>query len=340
MALSEPWPGTSGRAQARDIRNDLEGVVARTGIFPGSSTAPLLNKTSTMTPTIRAFDAAFRRTASDGTQLVSNDGPTGLFPAFDAAPASGARKDLLVLSVYDTAFDATAGAKFEIVKGDASTATDPAPRRDKMLANQMEIGTLTIPAGATSLASANVVWTETFQFAALRGAPVYFRKLQELRDAAVSSFVSGDTAFSLDTGNTFQLLNGTWNVLKRRVPRLFLDVPGASTWSLPGNRALTTLWTGTFDLEVPEIVRLVHESVFDPGSSNGAGSLYLYLNGSQIGPAHRLVTPGGNYSPYFLHLEDIALGAAGTNTFQLKLSTESASGSLYGNAPHYYVSST
>lgn len=251
MALSQSWPGVSGKAQVLDIRRDLAGAVVRQGVFASvadtlAAPTPLLNKTSTMTPTVREFNAAIRRgPVNDGSQLIYNDGPTGLFPTFGTAPQSGSRKDLFWVKAFDTTYDSKASVEFGITPGDVSAGT-AVPRRDLMPTGALELGTLLLPAGATSLQSANVVWEDTFDFAMLRGGTLYVRR-ESLLANELTTVPLGTTAYAVAEDRTYVLsaqTNGTryWLHLFGK-PSSSLMVP-ASVFSNDGSRPVYVRRTG------------------------------------------------------------------------------------------------
>lgn len=207
MALSQSWPGVSGKAQALDVRRDLAGMVVRAGVMPmADMTTPLMTKTSTMIPQVKEFHAAVRRAnVQDGVQLIHNDGPTGTFPQFDAAPQTGTRLDLLYVRVYDTAFDSKASVEFEKITGTATTGIAQA-RRDLLPAGAVELGTVLFPAGATTLNSSGVVYTDTYQFGALRGGAIWFRDVADMTDADAALHPMGASGRLRSTGEQYSVV--------------------------------------------------------------------------------------------------------------------------------------
>lgn len=184
MTLRQSWPGVSGKAQVLDIRNDLASAVVRQGVMPmADMTTPIMSKSGSLRPTVREFHAAIKRpNRSDGVQLIYNDGPTGTFPTFGSAPATGTRMDLLWVKAFDTLYDDRANVEFGITPGISTTGT-AVPDRASMPEGALELGTLLIPAGATTLNSSGVVWRDTYQIGALRAAPVFFRSTDDMTDA-------------------------------------------------------------------------------------------------------------------------------------------------------------
>jgi hypothetical protein len=193
--LSQSWPGVSGAAQVSDVRNDVEGLVFRQGVLPhGDNTKPnaqLLNRGSSMTPSPKEFFAVIMRTVSDGAQFIYNDGPGGVVPAFETAPQAGSRLDLFWVKAYDTKYDGKSGVEFGISKGDATTTGSPTARRQDMPVGALELGTMLIPAGATTLVSAGVTWTDTYQFAALRGGTLFYRSAGAMNAAEAALYPLG-----------------------------------------------------------------------------------------------------------------------------------------------------
>lgn len=211
MTLKQSWPGVSGKAQILDIRNALAGAVVRQGVFQSLSDAtavasqvPLMNKTNSMKPTVREFHAAIKRpNRGDGAQLVYNDGPSGTYPEFETAPASGSRKDILWVKAFDTLYDARAGVEFGITKGVSTTGTAQ-PDRASLPEGALELGTLLLPAGATTLQSTGVVWEDTYAFGLLRGGVLYVRKEADLA-AELSNHPLGTPAYAIAEDRSYQL---------------------------------------------------------------------------------------------------------------------------------------
>lgn len=304
MALSQSWPGVSGKAQALDIRRDVAGIVIRQGILPSAADpdTPLLNKTSTMIPTVREFHAAIKRTASDGSQLIHNDGPTGTFPQFTAAPQTGSRMDILWVKAFDTAYDPKANVEFGITDGVATTGTAVA-NRAAMPAGAMELGTLLVPAGATTLQSAGVIWTNTAQFGALRGGPILVRREAELDATLAALLPLGAQATALDTQQTLEVgfgfsgLNRGWYPVGGNMPRFYMERnPGVA--AVPGSGGFFTMDTqyvfdsasrqmrGGFTTDTySKIITIPYDGLYRiqgqtiyASNSNGSRSMYAVRN--------------------------------------------------------------
>lgn len=289
--LTQSWPGVSGKAQALDIRQAVAGMVLRPGVMPGPNdpATPLLNKTTTMTPTLREFNLAYRRNATDGIQLFYNDGPTQAaneMPAFAAAPATGSRMDILYVKSFDPAYDdASLGTspRYLIAQGDATTGTAQ-PRRDRILPGGFELGTLLLPAGATTLQSANVVWTDTYQFGALRGGLVIFRNAAEMNAGVTAKFMPyGQECMNLETLQTYVLgrVDGAPRLAERGT-NLF-----GSSQTFPGgtivNQGTTrSLYSANVPTPVEGLLHIEVGAYLGSGSTTPwAGEFAVYLNGAR-----------------------------------------------------------
>jgi len=234
MTLKQAWPGVSGKAQVLDIRNDLAGMLIRQGVLASASdgavpAVPLLNKSNTLTPSVREFHAIIKRpNRADGSQMIYNDGPTGAFPAFGSAPQTGTRLDLLWVKAFDTLYDDRGNVEFGITPGTSTTGTAQA-NRAAMPEGALELGTLLMPAGATTLNSAGVVWTDTYQYGAIRGVNFFVRTEAELTSALQALLPLGQQVTSLDTQCTFEVGFGFGNAnrgfypVSGNMPRLYMD---------------------------------------------------------------------------------------------------------------------
>lgn len=138
-----------------------------------------------------------------------------------AASTASARRDLVVLRVYDTeSADATSEGKVEIVKG--TTTSDPAvPARSLVLAQ------LDIAANGTSV---SVV--DRRQFTAAAGGLVPF--FSQFAPAS-SDLAPGTIAYSLSSGNSFQNVMGSLvpiagQVATLKALRTSTDSIAGSTW--------------------------------------------------------------------------------------------------------------
>lgn len=259
MALTQSWPGVSGKAQVLDVRKDLLGIVARSGIIPDLVTTSLLNKTNSMTPTLRQFYLAIVRANSgaDGAQLISNDGPTGPVPAFDPAPQTGSRLDLFWVKAFDPLYESEGDVRYGITPGVPTTGTAVADRAS-MPAGAVELGTMLIPAGATTLQSANVVWTETFRYGALRGGSFLYRTFDDMVNDRANA-PRGQIASLISDGSLWEKVGVGWRAVLvpdvNRVRLRYYDSTSAPTTSTevftmvipatPVEQLLSTTVTGT-----------------------------------------------------------------------------------------------
>jgi hypothetical protein len=271
MTLKQAWPGVSGKAQILDIRNDLAGVVVRQGVMPfADMSLPLMNKTSTMRPTVREFHAAIKRTSrADGAQLIYNDGPTGAFPTFSAAPGTGSRMDLLWVKAFDTLYDGTADVQFGITPGVSTTGTAVADRAS-MPEGALELGTLLIPAGATTLNSTGVVWTNTYQFGALRGMAIWVRDPAEFTAADAALHPAGLRGVVFGTQAPYEVRQNTAATPVRRWVRSGGGTFVGTRQQAIGNGAVSNL--GAFNRDATYSDR---DDFFTPGTSTLMEGDYL-----------------------------------------------------------------
>lgn len=115
-----------------------------------------------------------------------------------------------------------------------------------------------------------------------------------------------------------------------------LLVPSTITSALPANWGASasgsnTVSTFSFSSSVARPVRIKYGSIIDPGGGNLGGSWSLRLNGTQLGIAEGMATPGPTKGSWWQQLNKPGWLVAGTNTIQLIVSKESASATIYGN---------
>jgi hypothetical protein len=264
MSLSQAWPGASGAAQVSDVRNDVEAIVMRAGVMPFTSNtrpgATLVNRPGSMTPSITEFYAAIQRTPADGTQFIYNDGPGGVVPAFETAPSAGSRLDLLWVKVFDPKYDAKTGVEFGISKGDATTSGSPIARRGDMPAGALELGTMLIPAGATTLQSSGVTWTDTYQFGALRGGVLYYRSSSAMTSSDAALYPLGTDGMVVGTSRLMYVTTSGWSFGQDDILKA-TNVPNK-----PGN-----------SIAVPADARMYTKVFYTVDSTNSAGYITVTI---------------------------------------------------------------
>lgn len=214
--------------QASDIRKHNAGIFPREGIFPDPTTiaaAGVAYAGSGWAVGARAFVAELKRggapyTQSYGNARVSNDSNVASAWTISAAPASGARIDLLCIRARDTTQgDSSSGAptdgpsgaartgfpEFLVVTGTAGTT----PARPALPAGYFEVAQIQTPSGAASTAGSTI--TQTYPFAHVVGGDIYVRTAAE-RDA-LTNVLPQDVVNVLTgagAGRYIRSLAGTW----------------------------------------------------------------------------------------------------------------------------------
>lgn len=205
MALKNGFPAVSGAANFLDIRRDLAGLVARdsagqirTGIFPRHFNS-LFTARANMQVDVGPFEAVVDR---DGAVFLAHEGTSQI--TIDAAPAANSRIDVIYIKQNETRSpfaDATNGPVFGVLKGQSSL---PLTKPTNLPAGAVEIGTVTVPAGATATNSSGVVIATTARYTAAAGGTLFARTAQELD--LFSSPADYTVAFVL-ADETFYLYN-------------------------------------------------------------------------------------------------------------------------------------
>lgn len=202
MAMLKGFPTHNAQFDARDIRYDLAGLVyrnkfgnARDGLLwpvPGK----ILTSRPDMAVDVNNFNAIAVR--DGGPVFLANRGLTRV--PLDAAPVTGSRIDVLYAKQNDNSTavsspDANVDSVLGVVKGEAAAL----PYKPQGLPlGAVELGTVTIPAGATSTQAAGISFTNSSKFTALSGQPIpCYDEDQGLIGQEASSF---DRVMRLDKG--------------------------------------------------------------------------------------------------------------------------------------------
>lgn len=158
MTLCNGFPAVSGAATQFDIRRDLAGLFecsAPGTVIPGllpSAPATIITGRNDMKLDVAAFPALLERR---GAVLVYNDGVVQT-PALAAAPAANSRIDLIYVKQQEKASpisDAADGPVIGVATGTASAVPPTPVTPDGAIA----LGTVTVPAGASTTLSPGVV---------------------------------------------------------------------------------------------------------------------------------------------------------------------------------------
>jgi hypothetical protein len=182
---------TVGVVSDEDHRLAMAGLIApqtsslavRTGVMLGPGTASIITGTSatgTMTVNVAAHHWVTSRAAGDGVYLGAKESSTTVNIA--AAPGSNSRIDLVYSKQNDSAStispDASTGELYGVVTGTAAAS----PTKPALPLGAIEVGTVTVAAGATNTLGAGVTISNTSALTVARGAPVPVRSQAE-RDA-------------------------------------------------------------------------------------------------------------------------------------------------------------
>jgi hypothetical protein len=204
---------TPGVVSAQDGRLDDAGLIAchgagmdvRTGVMHGPGTTALITGTADTAPMavlVAAHHAVARRQVSEGVYRGATEAPVRV--PIDAAPASGSRIDVVWVKQADASAgvlnpDATTEWLVSKTTGTAGTS----PTKPAIPVGALELGTVTVAAGATATNGAGVTITNTVRQTVARGARVPVRSQAE-RDALTA--FPGLEVYRLDNG-TIQVRN-------------------------------------------------------------------------------------------------------------------------------------
>lgn len=170
-------------SQAAAWARSTTGVGARTGVVyagvlalvqPTATTAP------SMTVTVAPFHFVAQKAAAEGVYVGSS--PATVTVDVAAAPGSNSRIDVVYVMQRDsgstTAPDGTIQGEVGVVTGTAAVT----PAKPAIPAGAVEVGTVTVAAGATATTGAQVTVATTCLWTAPLGSPVPVRSAAE-RDA-------------------------------------------------------------------------------------------------------------------------------------------------------------
>lgn len=200
--------GTPGSVVSdEEFRVDLAGLIAgqstsiaaRTGVMWGPGSSSVITGTSatgTMTVNVGIHHWVTSRAAADGIYLGAKETSTTVNIA--AAPGSNSRIDVVYAKQNDAGStispDGSTAELYGVVTGTAAAS----PTKPAIPLGAVEIGTVTVAAGATSTSGAGVTINNTAALTVARGADIPVRSQAE-RDALTTfPFL---TVKRLDTGN-------------------------------------------------------------------------------------------------------------------------------------------
>lgn len=215
--------GTAGGVvSALDHRMAIGGTVAvqgptltdiRTGVLRGPSSAALITGTAatgTMTVNVPAFHAVTQRNAAGGVYL----GPVQEVATtvnIAAAPASNSRIDVVWVKENDADTsvltpDATTGPSLGVTTGTAAAS----PTKPSIPVGALELGTVTVAAGATATNGAGVTIANTARQTVARGARV---PVLNQTDRDSMQVFPGLEVYRIDTGKVELYTLGAWYTL-------------------------------------------------------------------------------------------------------------------------------
>ncbi|MDX2542663.1 hypothetical protein ACOT81_18295 [Streptomyces sp. WI04-05B] len=184
------------------------GIRGRSGIFPGSPDGAFRITGFALTGTTGRMTA----TVGVGRAVVQAEDSRGAYPVAVTEPITltfgdgqeYARKDLVVLRIYDDQYDSSGRtqAVVEIVKGTAS-ATDPTPPATPAAA--LPLYTVTVPANA-SAGNGGITWASAASVTDLRASVVAVGGILPTDNDSRTGAYPGQYR---DTSNTLQRWNGT-----------------------------------------------------------------------------------------------------------------------------------
>jgi hypothetical protein len=242
MTIRDGWPYVSGKADALDIRLALGGQFISPGLFPGFNRQILVAGTG-MNLSVRQFTAVLSRgetfenpgaMSPDGAGFIANYGTHTV--GIPQAPLSNA----ILHTVYVKQNNPLYG------ENDAATITyvsSPVAPANQLVKQQVpdgaeELGTVLVPAGATSLTSSGVVITNTSK-------------------PAIASQGDTEVANAAERDRAFYGAPSAWSTTKR--------------FALQGTRVvrLDTGWTEQYYYE--------YNAASNPGGARGTGAAGMWL---------------------------------------------------------------
>lgn len=209
--LTNSLPGPSAVTSSADIRKALAGLVVRSkstglpraGVFPRDTNTQLVTPSGSgsITVAVDQFNGATER--GGGALLLANDAAS--LVTFGEAPIANARIDVLWFKQNEADYgDTDDEPVFGITVGTPDADPDVPAVTDDGAVPLIEIF---IPAGAVNASSSGVTITEVYPFTCLEGGTLLVRDLDELNAWQPHEY---STARLLDSGETYELIDGTW----------------------------------------------------------------------------------------------------------------------------------
>lgn len=181
---------------------------ARTGVLSGPGSTAILTGTAatgTMTVAVGVFHAVTARNNAGGLYLGPNQ-EAATTVNIAAAPGSNSRIDVVYVKQSDSDAtvltpDGSTVPTLAVVTGTAAAS----PTKPAIPVGALELGTVTVAAGATSTNGAGVTISNTARQTAARGALVYVRNATE--EAALTAY-DGLLIYRADFGQIKVFING------------------------------------------------------------------------------------------------------------------------------------
>lgn len=242
MTIRDGWPYISGKADALDIRLALGGQFISPGLFPGFNRQLLVAGTG-MVLSVRQFTAVLSRgetfesagaMSPDGAGFIANYGTHSL--TLPTAPLSNA----ILHTVYVKQNNPLYGEPDTAVITYVSSPVAPANQLVKQAVpdGAEELGTVQVPAGATSLSSSGVIITNTAK-------------------PALASQGDTEVANAAERDRAFYGAPSSWSAAKR------VALQGARV------QRLDTGWTEQYFYE--------YNATSNPGGARGTGAVGMWL---------------------------------------------------------------
>lgn len=268
------------------------GVLTAYGAF-GTST-DIVVAGSGMNVNVNRADFVTSRRASDGAVIFTNDGATAV--PIEAAPPANSRIDVVYVKHNDDSDgngDANASPVFGVSKGTAAAS----PTKPSVPTGGLELATVTVPAGATSMSSSGVAIKNTFQFTSAIGAPICYRDTDELQ-ADAGTVIAGQQAFVFKDSSLWQRVTGAgWRCFYHPAFNRNFN----RQYERTGIQSLTTL--GTISLPaMPFAYRAVVKIMGTGGGNASAGGNFgigLGISGSGVTASDGWNDRSAKYRPYF-----------------------------------------
>lgn len=314
MADALGTPG--GVVSDEDHRLAIAGMIAgqssslavRTGILWGPGSTSIITGTSatgTMTVNVAAHHWVTTRATGDGVYLGTKETSTTVNIA--AAPGSNSRIDVVYAKQNDAGStispDGSTGELYGVVTGTAAAS----PTKPSIPVGAVEIGTVTVAAGATNTLGAGVTIANSGQYTVARGAPIPVRNTTE-RNALTT--YPGLHVVRLDNGGKLErwVTGTTWESYdKTQVPVRDRRVAATAGGTLAASTSVNicaaqTLPAAPHGSGVP--YRIAVKGQYEFSIPAGLGATMQATVGSTTYQIDKQ-TNGGTSATFTLHGEDV-----------------------------------